>query len=110
MKFFKKLLLCSLVISQFAYAESITISAQKEVVTNNNKVHTYIGNVQVTFSENEHPEITSRSVSMANGETIMEGDVIITFGHATAVTNRVVCRKTKKGFVANMDELIVTYN
>jgi len=110
MKIFKKLLLFTFVISHFSYAEALKITAQKEIVTDNDKVHTYIGNVQITFSENEQPEITSSSVSMANGKTVMEGDVKITFEHATAVTNRVVCTQTKNGFLAKMDKVVVTYH
>ncbi|GHB60605.1 hypothetical protein GCM10008107_07310 [Psychrosphaera saromensis] len=110
MKLFKKLLLCIFVISHFSYAQELKITAQKEVVTNNNKVHTYIGNVQITHSENEQPQITSNTVSMANGKTVMEGNVKMIFSHVTAVTNKVVYVQTKSGFVAKMDKVIVTYH
>jgi lipopolysaccharide export system protein LptA len=110
MKIFKKLLLFIFVISHYSYAEELKITAQKEIITENNKVHTYIGNVLITFSDSEHPEITSSSVSMVNGKTVMEGNVEIILNSATAVTNRVVCTKTQNGFLAKMDKVVVTYH
>ena len=110
MKILKKLLLFTFIISNFAYSEELKITAQKEIVTENNKVHTYIGNVRITFSDSEQPEITSSSVSMVNGKTVMEGNVEIILDSATAVTNRVVCTQTKNGLVAKMDKVVVTYH
>lgn len=110
MKILKKLILCIFVISHFSYAEEIKITAKKEIISNNETVHTFIGNVQFTHSENEQPKITSNSVNMANGKTVMEGNVKMTFSHLTAVTNRVVYMQTQNGFLAKMDKVIVTYH
>jgi lipopolysaccharide export system protein LptA len=110
MKILKRLILCVFVMSQFSFAAEVKITAQKEVVTSNAKVHTYIGNVQITFSENDHPKTTSNSVSIADGKTVMEGDVEITFNHATALTNKVVYTQTQSGLIAKMDKVTITYH
>lgn len=110
MKLSKILLLFTFVISHFAYAEELNISAKEHLVTNDAKIQTFIGDVEIRFSENEHPETESNSVSMANGKTVMEGDVKITFDHITAVTDRVVYVETPTGLVARMDKVVITYH
>ncbi|OKY24917.1 hypothetical protein [Thalassotalea sp. PP2-459] len=109
MKLFKKLALLTLVVSSFASANEMEISAQKQAVSNNTKVQTYIGNVRISFADDNQPETRAAVMRFEDGKTVMEGDVEIILNNAVAIADKVTYISSNNGLVAKMDKVTFTF-
>lgn len=109
---FKKLTLSTVVvlsaISSFTSANTMEITATKQVISDNSKLHTYSGNVRIAFAHGSLSTKSSRA-SFQKGKTVMEGDVEIILSNAIANTERVTFIPSQQGLVAKMDKVTFTY-
>ncbi len=112
MKLFKQVALLTFVISSvlsgLTSANEIEITAKSQVISNDNKLHTYSGDVRIAFATSSL-STTSSHASFQNGNTVMEGDVEILFKNAIAKTQRVTFKPTQDGLIAEMDKVTLTY-
>jgi len=112
MKLFKQVTLFTLaltsVLSGLASANEMEITAKSQVISNDSKLHTYIGNVRIAFATSRL-STTSSHASFQNGKTVMEGDVEILLSNAVAKTQRVTFTPSQQGLVAEMDKVTFTY-
>jgi L-aminopeptidase/D-esterase-like protein len=112
MKLFKQVTLITLalscVLSGLTTANEMEITAKSQVISNNNKLHTYSGDVRIAFATSRL-STTSSHASFQNGKTVMEGDVEILFKNAIAKTQRVTFKPTQDGLIAEMDKVTLTY-
>lgn len=112
MLLFNKLIRSTLVvlsaISSFTSANEMEITAIKQVISENNKLRTYSGNVSIAFT---HGNLSTKSTraSFQKGKTVLEGDVEIILSNAIAKTQRVTFIPSKQGLVAKMDNVTFTY-
>tara|TARA_R110002167_G_scaffold3583_4_gene17377 strand:- start:17001 stop:17342 length:342 start_codon:yes stop_codon:yes gene_type:complete len=112
MKLFKQLALSTLVVSSvlssFTSANEMEITAKSQVISKDNKLHTYSGDVRIAFA-NGSLSTKSTHASFQKGKTVMEGDVEIILNNAVAKTQRVIFIPSQQGFVAKMDRVTLTY-
>ena len=109
MKLLKVLAVVAITLSSSVLANQHIITANKQVYSLDNKTQTYIGNVHLSFDDKNKFQTTSNNVSFNNGNTVMEGEVVITFNNITAVTNKVTFSESDSGVLAKMDEVTFTY-
>ncbi len=109
MKSCKKLALLTVVVSSFASANEMEISAQKQIVSKNTKVQTYIGDVRISFADDNQPETKATVMRFENGKTVMEGDVEIILNNAVAVADKVTYIASNNGLVAKLDKVTFTF-
>lgn len=109
MKLYKKLALLTLAVSNFVSANEMEISAQKQVVSKDTKVQTYIGDVRISFADDNQPETKAAVMRFENGKTVMEGDVEIILKNAVAVADKVTYTTSNNGLVAKMDKVTFTF-
>jgi lipopolysaccharide assembly outer membrane protein LptD (OstA) len=109
---FKKLTQATVVvlsaISSVTSANEMEITAIKQVISENSKLHTYSGNVRIAFAHGNLSTKSSRA-SFQKGKTVMEGDVEIILNNAIAKTQRVTFIPSPQGLVAEMDKVTFTY-
>ncbi|WP_206485724.1 hypothetical protein [Thalassotalea sp. G2M2-11] len=110
MKLFKKLALLTVMVSSFASANEMEISAQKQMFSKNTKVQTYISDVRISFADDNQPETKAAVMRFENGKTVMEGDVEIILNNAVAVADKVTYTASNSGLVAKMDKVTFTFN
>jgi lipopolysaccharide export system protein LptA len=112
MKLFKQVALFIFVLlsvlSGLASANEIEITAKSQVISNNNKLHTYSGDVRIAFATSRL-STTSSHAYFRDGQTIMEGDVEIRLKNAIAKTQRVTFKPTQDGLIAEMDKVTLSY-
>lgn len=108
MKLLKTLALVSLVASGVASANEMEVSAQQKLISKNSKVQTYIGDVRITFADDDQPETKAQVMRFENGETVMEGDVTMVLNNAVASADKVTYISSKNGLIAKADK--VTFN
>ncbi|WP_085300032.1 hypothetical protein [Cognaticolwellia mytili] len=112
MKLFKKttLLILSLSITLigFTSASEMEITSKKQFISKDNKHHTYSGDVIISFA-NGNLSTKSSHVSLQKNTTVMEGDVEIILQNAIAKTQRVTFTPSQQGFIAQMDQVTLTY-
>ncbi|MEL0639470.1 hypothetical protein V6260_02490 [Pseudoalteromonas aliena] len=109
MMLLKVLAVVAITLSSSVLANQHIITANKQVYSLDNKTQTYIGNVHLSFDDKNKFQTTSNNVSFNNGNTVMEGEVVITFNNITAVTNKVTFSESDSGVLAKMDEVTFTY-
>ncbi len=109
MKLFNKLALLTVVVSSFASANEMEISAQKQVSSNNTKIQTYIGDVRISFADDDQPETKASVMRVENGKTVMEGNVETILNNAVAVADKVTYIASNDGVVAKMDKVTFTF-
>lgn len=112
MKLFKKLTLLTVVLSSalsnVVVANEMEITAKTQTISQDSKLHTYSGNVRISFA-NGNLSTKSSHVSLQKNTTIMEGDVEIILDNAVAKTQRVTFTPSQQGLVAKMDKVTFTY-
>jgi len=108
MKLFKQLALLTCVLSSFASANEMEITAKSQVISKDSKLHTYSGDVRIAFA-NGNLSTKSSYASFQDGKTVMEGDVEIILSNAVAKTQRVTFIPSQQGIVAKMDRVTFTY-
>jgi hypothetical protein len=109
MKLLKVLVVFAIALPSVVLANQHVITANKQVFSSDNKTQTYIGDVHLSFDYKNKFQTTSNSVSFNNGDTVMEGEVVITFNNITAVTDKVTFSESDSGVLAKMDEVTFTY-
>lgn len=109
MKFLKGLVFSTVLASGLTSAAQMEISSQQQFVSENSKIHTYSGDVQINFGDSQKPETLADTISVENGKTIMEGNVEIRLDNAVAIADKVVYITSEKGLIAQTDKVTLTF-
>ena len=109
MKLLKVLAVVAIALPSVVLANQHVITANKQIYSVDSKTQTYIGDVHLSFDDKNKFQTTSNNVSFNNGDTVMEGEVVITYNNITAVTDKVTFSKSDSGVLAKMDEVTFTY-
>jgi lipopolysaccharide export system protein LptA len=109
MKLCKKLALLTTLASSFVFANEMEILAQKQVIANDTKVKKYIGDVRISFADNNQPETKAAVMRVENGHTVIEGNVEITLNNAVAMADKLTYTVSNDGVVAQMDKVTFTF-
>ena len=109
MKFLKLIALSATILSTFVSASEIQITSQKQVLSQNNKVRTYSGDVQLSFSGAYETKSQLQTVKMVNGEKVLSGNVEIHFQNFIAKTDKAIFTVVDKETIVKMDSVKLIY-